>query len=576
MFTTLLLLSLFYSILGFDINNSQMISFPETKNGTEILKMLNYKYSVYNYKNKENYVVLGGLNKFIFIYPTENETLEIKIYKMWKSSRNDYDLCYLKSKINCENYVRVLIRMYKNGEKTNKYLVCGTNAYNPICFYYNTQTKKLNHSHIVNGNGICPPNPEDDDYLNLYSPKVENLFSAISHTGYGHHHSFIYKGLTHIAGLKTGTHFFPRKSKFIYAFEYCNKIYFLLNEYIDISNTVLSGVIARVSKYETIPKKGFKLFKKYAKNKLNCKINKFGNDEKRDKYIKIIKCAKFSRVQNILYIVFNNERSDFSAVCSISFEKQKNDNCNDTFHFTKYNYYDLRFLLSIRQVKIVTIEQMEDYLFLGFDDGKITRYKLNFSENSIIKDTTLDINKRVFNMQIIVNNNISLLSVLIENNTLIFFKDIFSSSQDNDFQSSTINNNISYITTTSSSSSFPYPLTIYSPHISSFSPFPFYNVIINTTLSSNITDILPFSRVAHFTKSNLDIVDNATSITTINSVNIRDKDDDDNYNIIDINNMSIKSFMIINNANNINEKISNYIFINSIFIIIISIIFAYV
>ena len=59
---------------------------------------------------------------------------------------------YLLLQVDCQNYIRVLEQIDDN---TRQLLVCGTNAYNPMCRHYmNSQVSKE-----FSGRGVCPYDP---------------------------------------------------------------------------------------------------------------------------------------------------------------------------------------------------------------------------------------------------------------------------------------------------------------------------------------------------------------------------------------------------------------------------------
>ena len=79
----------------------------------------------------------------------------------------------------CQNYVRVLIQTQAGeGELTssNRLLVCGTNAFNPLCRYYATNGVDEEFS----GKGFCPHDPRHNSTSifsegNLYSGTVADF-----------------------------------------------------------------------------------------------------------------------------------------------------------------------------------------------------------------------------------------------------------------------------------------------------------------------------------------------------------------------------------------------------------------
>lgn len=77
-------------------------------------------------------LLLGGRNRVYNLSAHDlSERREAQIE--WPSSEAHSQLCSLKGKgeDDCQNYVRILVPTAKN-----KWMVCGTNSYKPMCRYY--------------------------------------------------------------------------------------------------------------------------------------------------------------------------------------------------------------------------------------------------------------------------------------------------------------------------------------------------------------------------------------------------------------------------------------------------------
>lgn len=74
----------------------------------------------------------------------------------WFSKKHDISMCMAKGKSvdECQNYIRILA---KEGE--GRFLVCGTNAFKPMCRHYIHQTDYTFNFTEVDGVGKCPYNP---------------------------------------------------------------------------------------------------------------------------------------------------------------------------------------------------------------------------------------------------------------------------------------------------------------------------------------------------------------------------------------------------------------------------------
>lgn len=76
----------------------------------------------------------------------------------------------LKGKLNweCKNYIQIFVHL-----KNDKFLICGTNSFKPLCRHYNLNdfskpTKEFN------GQGICSYNPIQKSVF-LFSGKKNNF-----------------------------------------------------------------------------------------------------------------------------------------------------------------------------------------------------------------------------------------------------------------------------------------------------------------------------------------------------------------------------------------------------------------
>jgi semaphorin 6 len=104
----------------------------------------------------QNSVLVGGRNMVYNIsLRSLSEFTEQRIE--WHSPEAHRELCYLngKSEDDCQNYIRVLAKPAEN-----RVLICGTNAYRPLCRHY-----LLKDSHYVmereyDGRGLCPYGPD--------------------------------------------------------------------------------------------------------------------------------------------------------------------------------------------------------------------------------------------------------------------------------------------------------------------------------------------------------------------------------------------------------------------------------
>lgn len=75
----------------------------------------------------------------------------------WYSPPDDIRMCQMKGKDdeNCQNYIRILA---KSG--ANSLLVCGTNAFKPVCRNYDVQPGNYSQTSEKAAKALCPFDPQ--------------------------------------------------------------------------------------------------------------------------------------------------------------------------------------------------------------------------------------------------------------------------------------------------------------------------------------------------------------------------------------------------------------------------------
>ncbi|XP_067131196.1 semaphorin-1A-like isoform X2 [Centruroides vittatus] len=113
-------------------------------------------------KKYENEVIIGGRNN---IYKMNIEELKPVKNLHWPSNKNDTNLCLIKgkSKEECQNYLRIYGTV-----SNNSILVCGTNAFQPLCRKYQETNSEYVRVAEFSGEALCP-----------YSPYHESTFTFV-------------------------------------------------------------------------------------------------------------------------------------------------------------------------------------------------------------------------------------------------------------------------------------------------------------------------------------------------------------------------------------------------------------
>lgn len=236
---------------------------------------------------------------------------------VWYSKEQDSSMCFDKGKSvdECQNYIRVLA---KEGE--GQFLVCGTNAYKPLCRHYAQQMDGSFNFTETNGAGKCPYDPRHNStfvYVDgeLYSGTVAD-FQGTS--------SIIIR-----SPLKTDHNEYTQLNApdFVHSFDYGDFVFFFFREtaveYMNCGKRVYSRV-ARVCKGDRGGgQQRFKLsWTSFLKSRLNCSVPgdyPFYFDEIQST-TDVISGVYGGETHKIIYAVFTTPPNSIpgSAVCAFS------------------------------------------------------------------------------------------------------------------------------------------------------------------------------------------------------------------------------------------------------------------
>lgn len=211
--------------------------------------------------------LLIGARNIVYNISVHNLQENLSQRIVWFSKQTDSSTCFTKGKSadECQNYIRVLA---KEGE--GKFLVCGTNAYKPLCRHYAQQADGSFNFTETNGAGKCPYDPRHNStfvYVDgeLYSGTVTD-FSGTN--------SLIFR-----EPLKTDSNDYNQLNApdFVHSFEYEDFVFFFFREtaveYMNCGKRVYSRV-ARVCKGDRGGGQArFRIFwTSFLKSRLNCSV----------------------------------------------------------------------------------------------------------------------------------------------------------------------------------------------------------------------------------------------------------------------------------------------------------------
>ncbi|XP_066967256.1 semaphorin-1A-like isoform X5 [Macrobrachium rosenbergii] len=245
---------------------------------------------------------------------------------VWFSRSQDSETCFNKGKSvdECQNYIRVLA---KEGE--GRFLVCGTNAYKPLCRRYAQQNDGSFNFTVLSGAGMCPYDPRHNStfvYIDneLYSGTVADFQGTIPLI---FRHPLKQEHNEH--ALKTDPNDYKQLNApdFVHSFDYGEFVFFFFREtaveYMNCGKRVYSRV-ARVCKAD---KGGSQLrFKSswtsFLKSRLNCSVPgeyPFYFDEIQST-TDIIPGMYGGQKHELMYAVFTTPPNSIpgSAVCAFS------------------------------------------------------------------------------------------------------------------------------------------------------------------------------------------------------------------------------------------------------------------
>uniref|UniRef100_A0A8C7ZVI7 Semaphorin 6A n=1 Tax=Oryzias sinensis TaxID=183150 RepID=A0A8C7ZVI7_9TELE len=189
----------------------------------------------------------------------------------WKSRQADVDTCRMKGKHKdeCHNFIKVLLQ-----QNEDTLFVCGTNAFNPSCRTYKTETLDA-VGEDISGMARCPYDAKHANVAlfadgKLYSATVTD-FLAID--------AVIYRSLGDSPTLRTVKHDskWLKEPYFVQAVNYGDFIYFFYREIAMEYNTMGKVVfprVARVCKNDRggSPRVLEKQWTSFLKSRLNCSI----------------------------------------------------------------------------------------------------------------------------------------------------------------------------------------------------------------------------------------------------------------------------------------------------------------
>uniref|UniRef100_UPI00398ED662 semaphorin-6D isoform X2 n=1 Tax=Pristiophorus japonicus TaxID=55135 RepID=UPI00398ED662 len=160
----------------------------------------------------------------------------------WKSRQQDRSNCAMKGKHKdeCHNFIKVFVP-----KTDDTVFVCGTNAFNPVCRYYQLDTLDYNGEE-VSGLARCPFDAKQTNVAlfadnKLYSATVADFLAS---------DAVIYRSMGDGSALRTIKYDskWIKEPHFLHAVEYGNFVYFFFREIAVEHNSLGKAVYSRVAR----------------------------------------------------------------------------------------------------------------------------------------------------------------------------------------------------------------------------------------------------------------------------------------------------------------------------------------
>jgi len=259
------------------------------------------------------------------LYKLDIKTFKVEQSLVWTSTEQDKSVCLVKGKSDdfCQNYIKVL-KKYEND--SGRYLVCGTNAYKPVCRDYVEDSGSFLMTNEVKGVGKCPYSPLHNSTAVLVG---DRLYAGTT-ADYQGVDPLIYRDP--LRTLQFDPSIFNNPS-FVGSFNHDQFVYFFFREgaveYMNCGKSVFSRV-ARVCKNDQGGTRSLnKKWTSFVKARINCSVPgnfPFYFDEIQD--ISPIIQGNYGQENGsqIVYAVFNTPPNSIggSAVCAYSLNSINN------------------------------------------------------------------------------------------------------------------------------------------------------------------------------------------------------------------------------------------------------------
>ncbi|XP_014247220.1 semaphorin-1A-like [Cimex lectularius] len=237
-------------------NENQIHKFKGNDSFTDFFKLLETDY----------HSVLIGSRNAVYNISIENLLENTKQRIVWNPTGAHRELCYLKGKTeeDCQNYIRVGAKLDED-----HFLICGTNAYKPLCRHYKLSENVMKVVNESEGHGWCPYDPNHNSTA-LYTDGHVYTATVVD---FGGVESFIYRDplSTERSDLKQ-----LNDASFVSSMSYQDYVFFFFREaaveYINCGKVIYSRVGRVCKKDKGAPHLFGNRWTSFTKARLNCSI----------------------------------------------------------------------------------------------------------------------------------------------------------------------------------------------------------------------------------------------------------------------------------------------------------------
>ncbi|CAF1551949.1 unnamed protein product [Adineta ricciae] len=274
---------------------------------------------------EQNQIIIGAKNA---ITRLSLDDFHVRERFVWESQVDDANICRNQVKLvnECENYIRVLALRPRD----RSLLVCGTNAYHPICTWRRSDSLStlVSNENLISGDGKSPFNSHYTAVYHLI--ETGEFYSATNNEPvFGIQDSLIQRSFSQTKQLRTQQHDsnWLKNPYFVRILSIKQYIYTFFREialeHLSCGTNIYSRV-ARICKYDDGTMKYSDTFRSFSKLRIQC--SKKSSNEVTSFDFNELQSISFDPSSNLIYAAFNLPKHGLvgSAICVYTVEELEN------------------------------------------------------------------------------------------------------------------------------------------------------------------------------------------------------------------------------------------------------------